>query len=245
MRAALVLFLAACGCSSGADAPAAATDAGADAADVAVDAPSPSIRASRYCEVLVGFLSGSDIRIDVYNTFGLNDCPADAWAKVDPVTIKAERSADVVVLNGPRHWTLDAFEKSALLDETKVTFGGIEMRKAGEINLPAAEAMAGNKPYVARSVKRNTTVLFASGKPVYELVDPTGRTFTMQAWSDQKEAQTEASLAALGSKLVPPAGWSFRTRTLTADLRVTAIDGVATVVQDELLNTYQLSSDGR
>lgn len=241
MRATLVLVLAACGCSSTPDAPATApTDA---AAEVSVDAPPPSIRASRYCEVLVGFLSGSDVRIDVYNSFGLNDCPADAWAKVDPATIKAERAADVVVLNGPRHWTIDAFEKSALLDETKVTFGGIEMRKAGEINLPAAEAMAGNKPYVTRSVKRNTTVAFLSGKPVYELVDPTGRTFTMQAWSDQKEAQTEASLAALGSKLVPPAGWSFRTRTLTADLRVTAVDGVATVVQDELLNTYQLSSN--
>ena len=46
----------------------------------------------------------------------------------------------------------------------------------------------------------------------------------------------------LGERLALPAGWRYRTRMLDADLDVTA-DGTATVIQDELQNTYQLRSD--
>ncbi len=51
----------------------------------------------------------------------------------------------------------------------------------------------------------------------------------------------EEGLADLGARLKLPEGWAFRSRVLTADLRVTAVDEVATLVQDELANTYQLS----
>ena len=88
---------------------------------------------------------------------------------------------------------------------------------------------------------RTTTYVFEANKPVFELVDPEGRVFDMQAYSVQTTPQTQESLADLGAKLTLPGGWQFRTRTLTADLQVTAVDGLATVVQDELLNTYQLS----
>jgi hypothetical protein len=45
-------------------------------------------------------------------------------------------------------------------------------------------------------------------------------------------------LPGLGSRLQLPAGWRYGTRTLRQDL-VLAAHGSATVVQDELLNTYQ------
>jgi hypothetical protein len=57
----------------------------------------------------------------------------------------------------------------------------------------------------------------------------------------QHAAQTEASLATLDQRLRMPAGWSFRTRVLDVALRVTAIDGVAHIVQDDVFNTYQMS----
>ena len=88
---------------------------------------------------------------------------------------------------------------------------------------------------------RTTRAVFSSGHTVYELVDPRGGIYDMQSYSVQTTAQTEASLSTLGSRLTLPAGWSFRARTLTEDLRITAVNNLATVVQDEFNNTYQLS----
>lgn len=204
---------------------------------------SPSVRGDRYCEILLGTIDmdAGLVQLDVYNTYGLNDCPEDAWAAVDEAAVQTETMADVVRLNGPRYWVLDAFEKSELLDPTPRVLGGLEMRKAGTLELTLADVADAGAAYVARSVRRDTTWRYAAGGSVYELVDPDGRVFVMQSYSVQVEAQTEASLAELSARLAPPAGWMFRHRELEADLRVVAEDGVATVVQDELANTYQLS----
>jgi hypothetical protein len=48
------------------------------------------------------------------------------------------------------------------------------------------------------------------------------------------------NLSELGSKLALPEGWSYRTRILDEDLVVDTSDHLATVVQDELENTYTL-----
>jgi hypothetical protein len=50
------------------------------------------------------------------------------------------------------------------------------------------------------------------------------------------------NLSQLGSKLRLPEGWSYRTRILDEDLVVDTSDHFATVVQDELENTYTLPS---
>ncbi len=50
---------------------------------------------------------------------------------------------------------------------------------------------------------------------------------------------TTDDLAGLADRLDLPDGWSFSTRTLDAGLDMLSTDGVATVVQDELENTYQ------
>ena len=97
------------------------------------------------------------------------------------------------------------------------------------------------KPYVSLSVARTTTWVYDAGAPVYELADPTGRIFDMQSYSVETVPQTEASLAGLGQALHLPSGWTFRSRTLDVALKVTAVDGLATIVQDENGNTYQLS----
>ncbi|RHZ12325.1 hypothetical protein DYB37_009689, partial [Aphanomyces astaci] len=42
------------------------------------------VKNKRYCEVLfVRNLNGSTVA-DVYNTFGLNDCPAPIWSTIPP-----------------------------------------------------------------------------------------------------------------------------------------------------------------
>lgn len=115
------------------------------------------------------------------------------------------------------------------------------MRKAGELNLTLAEAMSAGVPYETRSIKRNTTYAFEAGKLVYELVDPEGRIFVMQSFSLEVSVLTEADLETLGEKLALPEGWIFRARQLSEELHVKAVDGLATILQDDLENTYQLS----
>jgi hypothetical protein len=199
------------------------------------------VRGDRYCEILVGHLDGTNVHIDVYNTYLLNDCPDDVWSKLDPAAIKAEAMADVVVLNGPRYWVMDAFEDTKPIDAAPVTLGGLSMRLSGALDRPISAVMGGQAPYAPLSVTRTTTWVYDAGKVVYELVDPEGKIFDMQSYSVQKSPQTEASLAQLGAALKLPSGWQFRSRTLDAKLEVTAVDGLATIVQDDLANTYQLS----
>jgi hypothetical protein len=47
----------------------------------------------------------------------------------------------------------------------------------------------------------------------------------------------EEALPTLGSRLALPAGWTYRARKLEQDL-VVSTPGQATVLQDELQNTY-------
>jgi hypothetical protein len=203
---------------------------------------SQAVRDARYCEILGGYLEGTGVRIDVYNTYGLNDCPEATWGSIDTAAVQKQLGAASVTLNGPRHWLMDSFTKSEFVDPTPVTLGGLEMRKAGVVNLTLAEAMGMQAPYVTRSVKRTTTWVYDAGKMVYELLDPTGQVFVMQSYSLQKDATlTQADLAKLGERLTLPAGWTYKAEKLAAELHVTAVGGVATVVQDELANTYQLS----
>ena len=42
------------------------------------------IRGSRYCEILVVNGSMSNLVATVYNTLGVNDCPANQWSAIDP-----------------------------------------------------------------------------------------------------------------------------------------------------------------
>lgn len=199
-----------------------------------------NLRGARYCEVLLATAKLPNVHVEVYNTIGLNECPEAAWSALDTAQLAAEHAATFAVLNGPRYWMLDAFVKAAIPDATVVTFGEIGMRQAAAIDLPLAEAMQ-QAPYQPRQIQRDTTVRFVANQPVFELVDPAGRVFVMQSYSVQTIAQSQADLATLGGRLTLPTGWTFRTRTLASDLLVTALDSLATVVQDDFGNTYQLS----
>lgn len=202
---------------------------------------SSGVRGARYCEVLLAYQEGLSLRIDVYNTYLLNDCPAEAWERLDSEQLEQEFQASAVILNGPRYWVIDAFTHSSFLDTGKKSFGGIEMRKAGQLSVPLSEGLRMGASYATRTVARNTTYVFEAGKPVHELVDPSGRIFVMQSFSVQHASQSQDTLPGLGQQLSLPQGWAYRTRQLSQELHVTAIDGVATIVQDELGNTYQLS----
>lgn len=199
------------------------------------ESPSASIRGNRYCEVLVAFLSGGSVRAEVWGTQGLNSCPAEEWATVDATTIRTELGATAVILNGPRYWVIDG-ATATLPDVPPRRFGTLEMQQLATIMLAPGAATA--MPYVERTIMRDSEFEFRAGSQIYELVATDGSVYVMQSYAQIVDPTLgESDLAGLSTRLKLPSGWSYRARTLDAELRVRTA-GQATVVQDDLQNTY-------
>lgn len=217
------------------DAAPTAPNAAPTAPDAAPDAAAASIRGNRYCEILLAFLEAGAIRAEVWGTQGLNDCPAAAWEAVDKAAVQAEFAATAVVLNGPRYWLIDAAE-GTLPDREPHMFGALEMRQLATINFPAGAPQS--MPYVERTINRDSSFSFAAGSQIFELRAPDGSVYVMQSYAAIVDATlTEADLQTLADRLTLPDGWTYAARTLDAPLEIVT-PGRATVVQDELQNTY-------
>jgi hypothetical protein len=198
------------------------------------------LRGERYCEVLLLRTVDARLNADVWNTYGLNDCPPDQWAALDADAIKAEHEGVVAaLLNGPRYWLMDAIERTPQEEREETIFGEMAMFLAATVDIgPIPPNLA---PYTERQVARAAIFEFASGAEIYELTDPAGRVFVMQSYSQQNDAAlAESDLASLAARITPPAGWTYAARTLDAPLRVGDGSLVSTVVQDDLGNTYSL-----
>jgi len=197
------------------------------------------MRGVRYGEVLAAYQRGDTFEAEVYGTQMLNDCPQALWETLDPVAIAHEMGAMVVKLNGPRYWMLDGLgQKVAVVDPVLRDFNGITMRRIATVDLGADPS---STPYVERHVNRGAVFFFDAGAAVYELVNPDGVAYVMQAYCIGVDPTlTEANLAGLGERLAMPEGWSFRTRILDDELVVDTTATIATVLQDELENTYTL-----
>jgi hypothetical protein len=199
----------------------------------------PEMRGVRYGEVLAVYLRDSGLEAEVFGTQMLNDCPQELWDTLDAGAIAAEMGALLVKLNGPRYWVIDGIgQKVAVVEPVLRDFNGLTMRRIATVALgdnPAAT------PYTERKVNRGAIFFFDAGKPVYELVNPEGVSYVMQAYCVGVDPTlTEQSLAGLGERLNLPEGWSYRTRLLDERLTVDTTESVATVLQDELENSYTL-----
>lgn len=189
----------------------------------------------RYCEVLLIEQNGTTFEAEVWGTQNISYCPAASWETLDPTTIQAETGAFAVVMNGPRLWLPTSGTGSRVSPE-RMTFGDLEMRLLAGVELGSNLSAA---PYVERTVLRDTIFTFARGEEVYELTSPGGAVYVMQSVSQIIDPDLSlADLPTLDARLSPPNGWTYQARTLDSDLIVVA-DGEATVVQDDLSNTYQ------
>ena len=197
------------------------------------------MRGVRYGEVLAVFARGDRLEAEVYGTQMLNDCPQELWETLDEATIAAELGALMVKLNGPRHWMLDGLgQKVAVVDPVLRDFNGLSTRRIAVVELGDDPTQ---RPYTERQVNRGAVFFFDAGAPVHELVNPDGLAYVMQAYCIGVDPTlTEADLAGLGDRLALPDGWTFRTRILDEELIVDTTATVATVLQDELENTYTL-----
>jgi hypothetical protein len=189
----------------------------------------------RYGEVLLVTPGEAGPQATVYNSFPLNDCPAELWSALDAQAIATEHGAAGALLNGPRYWLMNTIEKTPQGPQLTKTFGGIDMILQATVLLSSMNPA----PYTINQVRRNTVFIFNAGEEIYELQDPHGHHWVMQTWSQVVDPNlSRADLPKLADRLKLPDGWSYQTRVLTSELRVDTMTRAAEVVQDDLTNSY-------
>jgi hypothetical protein len=194
------------------------------------------LRDVRYCEVLLRDPQGDQVLNRVYNTLGWNLCPPEQWDKLTVDEVIRETGAASAFLNGPRHWVLDSMKASgATLNGETRTFGGIRMTLRATVLTPAGAEIF----YTPQRIKRDTIWQYDRGKPTFQLVDPKGNVYVMQAYGQIVDRTlTYRQLPTLGRRLQLPAGWRYRVRTPAYNLDLKA-SGEAIIVRDNLTNAYQ------
>jgi hypothetical protein len=167
-------------------------------------------RNKRFGEILVVKKGG----IEIYNTTGLNDCPPELWNALDTEKLKVELGALKVLKNGPHYWMMDS--QTVALGE-KVSFAGLEARWAATLDPSAAQKSGkGSEPYKVFTTQKTQRMVYSKGKPVYELLDPEGNIYVLQARDERFPIE---SLSKLGDELkLLPSGWEYRTRVRREDL---------------------------
>jgi hypothetical protein len=189
----------------------------------------------RYCELFEMKGVPPAATVTVWNTVGLNDCPAEWWDNLNTAEIAAENGDTLVLKNGPRHWVIDSAkgEVGGVKD-----FEGQDMREVAMIPL-SSPADLQQTPYTERTIERTNTWKWKKGRRVYELVDPKGVHYRMQSYSQIVDPSLSLrDLPSLGERLALPEGWRFKSRRLREPLVMRAA-GSATIIQDDLKNTYQ------
>ena len=192
---------------------------------------------ARYCEILVLRGTPPSATVTVWNTIGLNTCPAKWWRKFDAASLARELHATFVVLNGPRHFLMD----SATASTGPVrSFHGQKMRKVATIPIHSNADLV-QTPYTDRTIDRTNTWEWKRGRAVFELIAPGGDVYVMQSYAQIKDPKlTLRKLGSLGKRLKLPLAWHYRVRKLRKPLVLRA-RGSATVLQDDLQDTYQLA----
>ncbi len=220
----------------------AATAVAGAAAPAAHAASLGGLHDARYCEIIALKGGPPNGKAIVWNTIGLNRCPAARWNAFDAGALTRELGATAVVLNGPRHFLMDSVTARA---GRVRSFHGMRLRKVAAIPIRTA-ADLNQTPYTDRTIERDNTWRWRRGRVVYELVAPGGDVYVMQSYAQILDPKLSlAKLRRLGARLEPPPGWRYRVRRLRRDLAVGVKGGKATIVQDELQNTYQLAKTTR
>lgn len=215
----------------------AAAGAGAAVAqDTSVTAS--DLRDACYCELIAVRMAGLELQATVYNTQGLNDCPAALWTALTPGIARRALGGIEVKMNGPRYWLMDAIEaEGATAAGETVTVGGLALTARATME-PGLSGLR-QRPYTERHVDRGTQWIYRAGEPIFVLTGPDGTRYGMQSYAQIVDPALDyADLPDLGARLALPAGWSYGVWYPDTDL-TNPSGGEAVIVQDELENTYQ------
>jgi hypothetical protein len=196
------------------------------------------VRNARYCEIIPIVRDRFHLVATVYNTLGLNDCPADVWAAITEDSMKKPFGAITVLLNGPRYFLMDSITaKGATKAGKKIEAGGLALTERASIDLGLFDML--HRSYRETTIDRDTLYLFKAGSPVFMLEAPDSSRYVMQAYAQIVDKTLSYNdLPALSARLKLPSGWRYTTMVPEKDL-IAGAEGKATVVQDDLENTYQ------
>jgi hypothetical protein len=199
------------------------------------------LRDVRYCEVIPSVAGATTTTTSVYNTLTFSRCPRGQWYGITEGLVNRAFGSQSAQLNGPRHWVMDEIMVPPGTNAPTFIFGTLEMGLRATIVTPNGAPTIGNQFYVPNQVVRNTTFVYKAGKPIFVLTDPSGNEYVMQSYAQIVEPTLMyKDLRNLDKELRLPLGWQYSTRTLTQDLIMNS-NGVATVVNDDLANSYQLN----
>jgi hypothetical protein len=124
-------------------------------------------RGMRFAEVL---LVKGDVA-EIYNTTGLNEAPPELWDSMNLDAVAQQHGAQHVHKNGPKFWVMDS--QTVTFGES-ASFDGLEGRWAATVPVALLLAQGGAAPYQVFTPKKTQRMVYAKGKPVFELVDPDG-----------------------------------------------------------------------
>jgi hypothetical protein len=199
-----------------------------------------NLRNARYCEIYL--INPAPALTSIYNTTGLDNCPTQQWNALNPTGLAKQYYVAAAYLNGQRFWVLD----QTVIANVKGTasFGGIEARLWASSTVPLPSGPGAPFPsYTDQAVSRISQSFYMAGSFIYELIDPRGNTYVMQSYSHiVDKSLTVDDLLSLGSQLQLPSGWQYQVQVLTGNFANDSVNGVAHVIQDNLQNTYQLST---
>ncbi|MDQ5895157.1 MAG: hypothetical protein QG596_1418, partial [Actinomycetota bacterium] len=163
---------------------------------------------TRYCEIFtVTMPDPPNFSVDVYNTVGLSDCPAEEWNSVDFTAVKDETGSLLAVPNGPRRWLIDTIANGKA--GTPVTIGGMQMRHVAVLTVPSLSP----PPYTEMKIARTTTWVFNKGRKVHWIVSPEGRKYVLQAYTTNIDRSLRAKdLDSMdeNASMALPEGWNYR-----------------------------------
>ncbi len=196
------------------------------------------VRNARYCEIIPVARKGFRLIATVYNTLGHNDCPPALWNAITEDAMKLRFGTDSVLLNGPRFFIMDSIEAGG---DTKagetIDVGGLELTERATVDLGLLDLL--HRSYREIGVDRVTLYTFKAGRPVFMLTAADGSRYAMQSYAQiVDKTLSYDDLPKLGERLKLPSGWRYSSIVPDSDL-VLGANGSATVVQDELENTYQ------
>ncbi len=203
-------------------------------------ATTTGLRNQRYCEVIPSVTQGSTVTTYIYNTQGLNLCPAAQWDALTQQEVNQEFGSQSAQLNGPRYWMMDTLDATGSSSTGQTfTFGGIEMSLRGTIVTPVGTPTVGEQFYVPNTVQRQTVYTYQAGQPIYELLDPDKNVYVMQSYSQIVDKNlTVNQLPALGHILSLPAGWRYQERRPAHAIQLITT-GIAYVINDNLADSYE------
>ena len=196
------------------------------------------VRNARYCEIIPIVRDGLHLVATVYNTLGHNDCPAKIWGGITEDAMKQRFGALMVLMNGPRFFIMDEITASGASASGKtIDVDGMGLTERASIDLGLFDLL--HRPYRETTIDRDTVYRFNRGARCSCSKDPTAAAMSVQAYAQiVDKTLTYDDLPALGAKLKFPSGWRYSTTVPQQDI-VAGAKGKATVVQDDLDNTYQ------